>query len=96
VRKAEKDYRFAVKNARSREPFHDQLCFLCQRFSMNSEIDQLLAMVDGWKFELYKKLKDLTPEQEASFWKRAQEKGLPFTIPTRKRTSKRRRSIRTV
>jgi HEPN domain-containing protein len=31
VRKAEKDYRFAVKNARSREPFHDQLCFLCQQ-----------------------------------------------------------------
>lgn len=31
VRKAEKDYRFASKNARSREPFHDQLCFLCQQ-----------------------------------------------------------------
>jgi HEPN domain-containing protein len=31
VRKAEKDYLFAVKNARSREPFHDQLCFLCQQ-----------------------------------------------------------------
>jgi HEPN domain-containing protein len=31
VRKAEKDYRFAVKNAGSREPFHDQLCFLCQQ-----------------------------------------------------------------
>src|SRR5436309_8025489 len=31
VRKAEKDYRFAIRNARSREPFHDQLCFLCQQ-----------------------------------------------------------------
>jgi HEPN domain-containing protein len=31
VRKAEKDYGFAVKNARSREPYHDQLCFLCQQ-----------------------------------------------------------------
>jgi HEPN domain-containing protein len=31
VRKAEKDYRFAIKNARSREPFHDQLCFLFQQ-----------------------------------------------------------------
>jgi HEPN domain-containing protein len=31
VRKAEKDYRFALRNARSREPFHDQLCFLCQQ-----------------------------------------------------------------
>lgn len=33
VRKAEKDYRFAVKNSCSREPFHDQLCFLCQHAS---------------------------------------------------------------
>ncbi len=31
VRKAEKDYRFAIKNAHSGEPFHDQLCFLCQQ-----------------------------------------------------------------
>lgn len=31
VRKAEKDYRFAIRNAHSREPFHDQLCFLCQQ-----------------------------------------------------------------
>src|SRR5713226_2976703 len=28
VDKAEKDYRLAVRLARSREPFHDQLCFL--------------------------------------------------------------------
>jgi hypothetical protein len=63
---------------------------------MNSEIDELLAMVDEWKFQLYEKLKDLTPEQEAAFWKRAQEKGLRLTIPTRKPTTKRRRSIRTV
>jgi HEPN domain-containing protein len=33
VRKAEKDYRFAVRNAHSREPFHDQICFLCQQAS---------------------------------------------------------------
>ncbi len=33
VRKAEKDYRFAERNAHSREPFHDQLCFLCQQAS---------------------------------------------------------------
>jgi HEPN domain-containing protein len=31
VRKAEKDYRFARRNAHSPEPFHDQLCFLCQQ-----------------------------------------------------------------
>jgi hypothetical protein len=63
---------------------------------MSSEIDELLAMVDEWKFQLYEKLKGLTPEQEAAFWKKAQEKGLRPTIPTRKRTTKRRRSIRTV
>jgi HEPN domain-containing protein len=31
VRKAEADYRLAAKLARGREPFHDQLCFLCQQ-----------------------------------------------------------------
>jgi hypothetical protein len=34
---------------------------------MNCEIDELLAMVDEWKFKLYEKLKGLTPEQEAAF-----------------------------
>src|SRR5260370_803975 len=63
---------------------------------MSSEIDELLAMVDEWKFQLYEKLKGLTPELEAVFWKRAQEKGLRLAIPKRKRTTKRRRSIRRV
>ncbi len=63
---------------------------------MSSEIDELLAMVDEWKFQLYEKLKGLTPELEAVFWKRAQEKGLRLAIPKRKRTTKRRRSVRTV
>jgi HEPN domain-containing protein len=31
VRKAEADYRVAVKLARGRDPFHDQVCFLCQQ-----------------------------------------------------------------
>src|SRR5262245_31101140 len=31
VRKAEADYRLAVKLARGSEPFHDQLCFHCQQ-----------------------------------------------------------------
>jgi HEPN domain-containing protein len=31
VGKAEKDYRFALRNVRTAEPFHDQLCFLCQQ-----------------------------------------------------------------
>ena len=63
---------------------------------MNSEIDELLALVDEWKFKLYEKLKDLTPEQEAAFWKRAQEKGLRPTIAKRKRITKLRQSVRTV
>ncbi len=33
VSKAEADYRLAAKTARGREPFHDQLCFLCQQSS---------------------------------------------------------------
>src|SRR4051794_39486160 len=31
VRKAEADYQFAARAARRSEPFHDQLCFLCQQ-----------------------------------------------------------------
>jgi HEPN domain-containing protein len=31
VRKAEADYRLAEKLARGTEPFHDQLCFLCEQ-----------------------------------------------------------------
>ena len=33
VRKAESDYRLAAKLSRGSEPFHDQLCFLCQQSS---------------------------------------------------------------
>jgi HEPN domain-containing protein len=33
VRKAESDYRLAAKLGRGSEPFHDQLCFLCQQSS---------------------------------------------------------------
>ena len=58
---------------------------------MKSEIDELLALVDEWKFKLYEKLKHLTPEQEAAFWKKAHEKGLRLGMPKRKRTGKRRR-----
>jgi|SRR5579864_1499909 len=31
VRKADADYRLAVKIGRGNEPFHDQLCFHCQQ-----------------------------------------------------------------
>ena len=33
VRKAEKDFRFALRNAGAHEPFHDQICFHCQQSS---------------------------------------------------------------
>src|SRR5262249_58989637 len=72
-----------------------QILVIPWRFSMNCEIDELLAMVDAWKFKLYEKLKGLTPEQEAAFWKIAHEKGLRLSTPKRRRAIKRRRSVRT-
>ena len=58
---------------------------------MNSEIDELLAMVDEWKFKLHEKLKDMTPKEEAEFWKKAHKKGLSPrpTTPKQKRPVKR-------
>jgi len=38
---------------------------------MNSDIDHLLDQVDEWKFKLHDKLKNLTGEEEAAFWKRS-------------------------
>jgi hypothetical protein len=61
---------------------------------MNSEIDELLAMVDEWKFKLYEKLKELTAEQEAAFWKKAHEKGLRLGVPRRKLSTKRKGSAK--
>ena len=64
---------------------------------MNFEMDDLLDHVDEWKFKLYEKLKNMTPEQEAAFWKKAHEKaraaGLPVLEPDEpaKRKAKRGR-----
>jgi len=41
----------------------------------NSQVDELLALVEEWKSKLYDKLKQLTPDQEAAFWKQAHQKG---------------------
>ena len=38
---------------------------------MSSSIDELLDMVDKWKFKLHAKLKKMTPKQRAAFWKTA-------------------------
>ena len=48
-----------------------------------SDIDELLDEVDKWKFKLYEKLKDLSPKQEAEFWKRSRQRAraLGFTVP---------------
>jgi len=37
---------------------------------MSSEIDDLLEMVDQWKFKVHERLKDLTPPQRRAFWSR--------------------------
>ena len=38
---------------------------------MNSGIDDLLDMVDQWKFKVHERLKGLTPQQRRAFWSRA-------------------------
>lgn len=47
---------------------------------MNSSIDDLLDMVDEWKFKLHAKLKKMTPAERRAFWNRihadAREMGL--------------------
>jgi HEPN domain-containing protein len=42
VRKAESDYRLAVRIAASNDPFHDELCFHCQQ-SAEKYLKSLLA-----------------------------------------------------
>ena len=41
---------------------------------MNFEADDLLDRVDQWKFKLHEKLKDMAPEERATFWKQARAK----------------------
>jgi hypothetical protein len=40
---------------------------------MKSSLDELLDMVDQWKFKLHEKLKRMTPAQRRAFWKQAHE-----------------------
>ena len=53
---------------------------------MNYEADDLLDMVDEWKFKLYDKLKSMTPEEETAFWKRARDKARPLRRSRRLRS----------
>ncbi len=48
---------------------------------MNFELDDLLDMVDEWKFKLHDKLAAMTPKQRASFWKRARDKARAAGFP---------------
>ena len=38
------------------------------------EVDDLLDHVDEWKFKLHEKLKNMTAQQRAEFWKQARQK----------------------
>jgi hypothetical protein len=63
---------------------------------MKLEIDKFLDEIDEWKFKLYEKLKDMTPEEEAEFWQQSLEKaharGFPImeSPPHPKRKPKRK------
>ena len=62
---------------------------------MNSSIDELLDMVDEWKFKLHAKLKQLTPTERRAFWNQvhddARKMGLHAVKPEKpaKRSTKR-------
>jgi hypothetical protein len=62
---------------------------------MSSGIDDLLDMIDGWKFALHDKLEGMTATERRAFWKQiheqARKKGLHVAEPERppRRTTKR-------
>lgn len=45
------------------------------------ELDDYLDHVDEWKFKLYKKLKRMTPKQQADFWKKSEVKARDLGLP---------------
>ncbi|HMC63368.1 MAG TPA: hypothetical protein VKI65_00360 [Gemmataceae bacterium] len=63
---------------------------------MNWDVDELLDMVDEWKFKLHDKLKKMTAKQRAAFWRRSRDKAraMGLTVveqPTSLARPKRRR-----
>ena len=64
---------------------------------MNSEIDDLLDMVDQWKFKVHQRLKGLTQQQRRTFWssigQRARKMGFNVIEPG-KRTKRATKRIR--
>ena len=66
---------------------------------MNFEADDLLDQVDEWKFKLHEKLKAMTLNQRAAFWKQTREQaraaGLPLAerdVPSNRRANRARRA----
>ena len=51
---------------------------------MNYEADDLLDMVDKWKFKLHAKLKKMTARQRAAFWQDALEQARASGLPVAK------------
>ena len=48
---------------------------------MNFEADDLLDMVDEWKFKLYEKLKGMSQEERIAFWKQRHEEARAAGYP---------------
>lgn len=77
VRKAEGDYRLASRIAGGREPFHDQLCFLCQQSAekyLKGLLEELGLPVPKIH-DLDRLLTLLLPHHP---WLRSQRRGLVF------------------
>ena len=48
---------------------------------MTFELDEYLDHVDEWKFKLFRKLKRMTPKQQADFWKNSEDKARDLGLP---------------
>jgi hypothetical protein len=63
---------------------------------MKSDVDNLLDMVDRWKFKLHAKLKDMKPEERRAFWRKIHEdaakSGLHVAELTSRPAKRRRRT----
>jgi len=55
---------------------------------MNWDLDDLLEMVDEWKFKLHEKLKGMTPVQRAEFWRQTHQASLARRKSARRKIKK--------
>lgn len=58
---------------------------------MNYEADDLLDMVDEWKFKLQKRLSKMTAEERSAFWEQSAERAraMGFNVVEPQKTAKR-------